>query len=286
MGTHVSAEPAEAAAAAAAAADAAARTAGIAVRSLRAPADLAALDGLFRSIWGESTVAPELLRALAHAGNYVVGAYAGGLLVGGCVGFFADPSARTLHSHAAGVSLNVRGRSVGFALKLHQRAWVLGRGIARIAWTFDPLVRRNASFNITKLAVRVASYERDFYGTMHDAINAGDRSDRLLVEWPLAAPAVVRACAGAPAEPALEELYEAGAAVLLDANAEGRPRVDAANSPVALVRVPPDIEALRRTDPSTARAWRDAVADTLGQLLTDGAEVTGFIRSGWYVVTR
>ena len=60
-------------------------------------------------------------------------------LVGACVGFHEEPPLQTLHSHIAGV---IRGpwRNVGFALKLHQRAWALRRGIAEIAWTYDPLV--------------------------------------------------------------------------------------------------------------------------------------------------
>ncbi|MYV97850.1 GNAT family N-acetyltransferase, partial [Streptomyces sp. SID3343] len=53
-----------------------------------------------------------------------------------------------------------------------------------------------------------------------------------------------------------------------------------------LVDVPADIEALRRTDPAAARAWRVAVREVLGGLLADGARVTGFHRKSCYVVTR
>jgi predicted GNAT superfamily acetyltransferase len=53
-----------------------------------------------------------------------------------------------------------------------------------------------------------------------------------------------------------------------------------------LVGTPSDIEALRGTDPGTAREWRSAVRDVLGELITSGARVTGFTRSGSYVTER
>ena len=93
----------------------------------------------------------ELLRAFTKAGNYVGGAFDGGRLVGACVGFFHAPAEDALHSHIAGVAPGLTGRNVGFALKLHQRAWALLRGVSEIAWTFDPLVSRNAYFNLVKL---------------------------------------------------------------------------------------------------------------------------------------
>ena len=45
---------------------------------------------------------------------------------------------------------------------------------------FDPLVRRNARLNLVRLGADVTDYLPDFYGAMDDAVNAGDRSDRLL----------------------------------------------------------------------------------------------------------
>ena len=87
------------------------------------------------------------------------------------------------------------GRHVGFALKLHQRAWALLRGVSEIAWTFDPLVSRNAYFNLVKLGAQPAEYLPNFYGTMLDTINGDDDSDRLLVRWRLRSPHVVAAAA-------------------------------------------------------------------------------------------
>jgi predicted GNAT superfamily acetyltransferase len=193
-----------------------------------------------------------------------------------------------MHSHIAGVSARLPGRHVGFALKLHQRAWAMSRGVTVITWTFDPLVCRNAYFNIGKLAASAVEYLPDFYGAMDDEINSGDDTDRLLVHWPLADDPVVRAARGVGIAADAAGLRAAGAAVALDAGPGGRPAPGLAGgeAPTILVRVPQDIETTRRDDGHAARLWRRAVRDVLGGLMADGGQVTGFDRSGWYVVRR
>jgi predicted GNAT superfamily acetyltransferase len=132
------------------AAQRAADAAGVRIRELASIGDLEAAVALFDEIWhpepGTQPISAELMKALSKAGNYVVGAYDadGGQLVGACVGFFGPPSHESLHSHIAGVSAAGLGRSVGFALKVHQRAWALQHDATEIAWTYDPLIRRNA----------------------------------------------------------------------------------------------------------------------------------------------
>ena len=88
-----------------------------------------------------------------------------------------------LHSHITGILPGVRRTGLGRAMKLHQRAWAADHGLAWVTWTFDPLVRRNAWFNLDVLGAEVHEYLVDFYGPIDDAINAGDESDRLLVAW-------------------------------------------------------------------------------------------------------
>ena len=270
----------------------AARAGGVQIRELAEMADLVRLCALVDDIWhpnpSNPPVTAELLRALARAGNYVAGAFAGDQLVGACAGFFGAPGERAMHSHIAGVSPGLPGKHVGFALKLHQRAWVLSRGATTITWTFDPLVCRNAYFNIAKLAALPIEYLPDFYGEMDDIINAGDDSDRLLVQWPLTADAVDRACQGAGCGADAARLRAAGVAVVLDIDAGGRPVIWDADPAAAtvLVRVPSDIESVRRHDAAVARRWRRALRWVLGGLMADGGQVTGFDRSGWYVVQR
>ncbi|MEV0787998.1 GNAT family N-acetyltransferase [Kribbella sp. NPDC050459] len=267
-----------------AAAEAAALSAGVVVREIWDLTELEGVVRLYGAIWGNGTnpqVTVELLRALTKAGNYVGGAFDGGRLVGACVGFFHAPAEDALHSHIAGVSRDGIGRGVGFALKLHQRAWALRRGVSEVAWTFDPLIRRNAYFNLVKLGARADEYLPNFYGAMTDAINGGDDSDRLLVRWRLADPAVTAACDGTPVA-----VGTGATVVALGISAAGAPVVGPADDATCLVAVPSDVEALRVREPALARQWRTAVRDTLGVLLADGGRITGFDRAGWYVVRR
>ncbi|MFC0105452.1 GNAT family N-acetyltransferase [Kibdelosporangium aridum] len=257
-------------------ASSAAQAAGVVVRELADLDDLNRVYRLYNEIWRPDPTNPpvttELLRAMTKAGNYVSGAFDGDRLVGACVGFFGTPPGVRLHSHVAGVSPAAMGRSVGYALKLHQRAWAISRGLTAIEWTFDPLVSRNAYFNLTKLGAVVAEYLPNFYGGMRDGINGDDESDRLLVQWNLHATRVTYG--------------DRSAVVALGRSATGLPVVGTVDGPELVVAAPPDIESLRRTDPAGAREWRVAVREVLGTLLAEGAWVTGFDRSGWYRVTR
>ncbi|MFG1994448.1 GNAT family N-acetyltransferase [Actinoplanes sp. NPDC048988] len=275
----------------ASAADLAAGGAGVRIRLLTELADLDAVYRLFDGIWhsgaAHAPVSREMLRAMSKAGNYVAGAYDRTGMVGACVGFFAAPERREVHSHVAGVVPAARGRDVGRALKLHQRAWALGHGVTRISWTFDPLVSRNAYFNVVKLGADPAQYLPDFYGPMGDAINGDDDTDRLLLHWNLAAPHVDRAARG-ERRPGCEvgALRRSGAVTALGRTPGNEPVEGTADGRTVLIAVPADIETLRRTDPACARRWRVAVRETLGPLIDDGATVRGFDRAGWYVLDR
>jgi predicted GNAT superfamily acetyltransferase len=281
------ATPAEAAALAA---GAAARAAGVTMREIADLGDFEAVCRLFDEIWrpdpNNPPVTSELLRALTKADNYVAGAFDGDELVGACVGFFGPPTLATMHSHIAGVSPAVMRRSVGFAIKTHQRAWAMRRGVTTISWTYDPLVSRNAFFNVVKLGATPAEYLANFYGGMNDGINGSDDSDRLLVNWRLDTPAVAAACAGAPQPREAERELARGAAVGLARSAHGGPVAGRLDGATVLVAVPPDVETLRSTDPGRAKEWRVAVREALTTLMTGGWEVAGFDKAGWYVLTR
>lgn len=244
----------------------AARAAGVEIRMVDDMAGHTAADRLWTEVWGGPAVPAEMLRALARTTNYVAGAYVGDRMVGACAGFFHAPDERALHSHVAGVSAGSVRRGIGYALKLHQRAWVLQQGVDTITWTYDPLVARNAHFNLVKLAARAVEYLPAFYGAMPDAINRGDESDRILVRWDLRDPRVVAACSGDG--PSAEEAGAAGAA------GPGR---------LVTVPVPADIETLRTTDPAAARRWRVAVREGLLPPLSGSGSVVGFGPGGYLV---
>ncbi|CAD5140311.1 GNAT family N-acetyltransferase [Microbacterium sp. Nx66] len=274
-------------AAAAASASAAASAAGVSIRLLDDVEDFTRVSELFQSIWtkqGEaSPVNVETLRALSKAGSYVGGAFDGHELVGACFGFFASPGRRALHSHIAGVSGRMRGRSVGFALKVHQRAWALSEGLEEISWTFDPLISRNAHFNLVKLAAEPTSYHRNFYGHMADALNGADDTDRMLVTWYLHDPRVVAAAGGAPGAP---DPSAADAVPLLSVGDDLAPLLTPTDARLVRVALPRDIEALRLRDPDRATRWRLALRATLGDLLDARGRVLSFDRSGAYTIDR
>lgn len=217
----------------------------IVIRPLNTLDEVFAASELFNAVWhgDRSGMAPNLLRALAHSGNYVVGMFAGDRMVGASAAFFAEPAARSMHSHITGVLPEYQSQGLGRRLKQHQREWALERGVGHITWTFDPLVARNAHFNLNVLGARVTEYLVNQYGAMDDGVNRGDQTDRLMVSWALAAP---------PAPKPPDE------------------RV------VASIEVPSDISAIRRENPADATAWRLRVRkDFLGRL-EDGLVVGGF----------
>ncbi|TYB68411.1 GNAT family N-acetyltransferase [Nonomuraea sp. PA05] len=285
----------------------AAARAGVVIRELHEIGEFEQVYRLFDEIWhpepANVPVTVELMAGFAHTGNYVAGAFAGGDLVGASIGFLAsgggsggasggtsgrvageassgapsgtsdrvagEVAAGALHSHVTGA---VIGKGVGYALKLHQRAWCRERGLERITWTFDPLVRRNAYFNLVKLGARPEAYLPEFYGAMADAINEGDASDRLLAVW--------RVTGEQDDKLPLDEAYP-----VVSEAADGRPAVEEGGGHrVLLVGTPRDVERLRRQDAAAARAWRMAVREALGGALDAGARVSGFTERGEYVV--
>jgi predicted GNAT superfamily acetyltransferase len=210
-----------------------------------------------QAVWGMSAplVSVELLTAFSHAGGYVAAAFDGDRMVGASVGFLADHHDRpALHSHITGVIDSRRHAGIGRAIKLHQRAWAIERGLGWITWTFDPLVRRNAWFNIAILGADVDAYLPSFYGEMTDAINVGDDSDRLLMAWDMSA-------------------------VLPHTPRDGAQQAD-----TTLVPTPFDIVELRRTERSAVATWRSETRQALTEALDSGRRVVGFTRAGEYVI--
>lgn len=245
-------------------AERAASASAVTISELASMDDHTAAIALLSRIWRRPpespVVPPELMRALSKAGNYIGGAYAADRLVGVAIAFHADPGRRALYSHIAGIDADHAGRSIGFALKQHQRAWALERGIARIEWTFDPLVARNAHFNIAKLGARPQEYLSDFYGAMNDGVNTDDETDRLLMRWELSDPEVAIRAGGGPVHPPARMPDD------------------------AVVAVPADIERTRREDRAEAQAWRVRVREQLTAALDAGGRIVGFDRGEGYII--
>jgi predicted GNAT superfamily acetyltransferase len=229
--------------------------AGIDIRPLDTVADVFTASAVLAEVWGgdRSGMPPNLLRALAHSGNYAVGLWDHERMVGASVAFFAEPAARSMHSHITGVLPGRQSKGLGRVLKQHQREWALARGVGHITWTFDPLVARNAHFNLRVLGTRVTEYLVNHYGPMDDGVNRGDETDRIMVSWALAAPPVPT--------PDLDRI-------------------------VATVSLPRDIEAIRRESQADAAAWRVRVRDEILGHLAAGLAIGGFDDARGYLFTR
>ena len=274
------------------AAGAAAR-AGVVVRAVDSVVELRGVADLFSRIWATPLVPPmphDIMRSLAHAGGRVHGAFREGQLVGASVAVFGSPASASCYSLIAGVSPETASRGVGLALKLAQRVWALRAGVVWMNWTFDPLLRRNARFNISRLGAVGTEYLVDFYGEIADGVNDPE-TDRLTVSWDLRA-ALPGSTASAdllgPRVPSGEDVPHA----ILAAGPAGEPVAgiasEAGSSGPGRLRcwIPDGILSIRRTDPGMARRWRLAVREALGGAIGDGYQVTGLMEPGWYVLEK
>src|SRR5215469_10481855 len=258
-------------------------SAGVVVRAVDSVVDLRGVADLFSRIWSAPLAPPmphDIMRSLAHAGGRVHGAFREGQLVGASVAVFGSPASASCYSLIAGVSPEAASRGVGLALKLAQRVWALRAGVVWMSWTFDPLLRRNARFNISRLGAVGTEYLVDFYGEIADGVNDPE-TDRLTVAWDL------RAALPGPAAPAGEGVPD----TILAAGPGGEPApgtVPQAGAGPGLLRcwIPEDMLTIRRTDPALARRWRLAVRAALGGAVGGGYQVTGALRTGWYVLEK
>ncbi len=158
----------------------------VSVELVDSPQKALQLAQVLADIWGEfNTVSVDVIVAVVHSGGYasLATSDASGVneVIGGSMALVGRHE-NMLHSHVTGVVRSAVNSGVGRELKQHQWSWAKKNGFAAISWTFDPLVRRNAHFNLITLGAKVVSYHRDFYGDLADLINAGDHTDRLVVE--------------------------------------------------------------------------------------------------------
>lgn len=247
------------------------------------------VTALLTTVWGTTLsaapISSDLLRSISHAGCNVAVAYdvngtqpgVGGTPVGAAVAI-VSPESVSAYSLIAGVLPGVADRGVGFALKQHQRSWAVARGFERMIWTFDPLVSRNARFNLTKLGAHSVEYVRDFYGLMEDEINSHDESDRLVAVWPLTTDRAIDCSNGRP-EPV--ELPDFSADDIRTTGPDGKPVLIEKDGSL-WCRVPADIVALRRHNADESAAWRSCIREVFITAFAAGYMASEVTRTGWY----
>ncbi|MDQ0895225.1 GNAT family N-acetyltransferase [Agromyces ramosus] len=256
-------------AAAEAAADAADTRSGVRTRPARR-AELGGVLARFESTWGGGRGADlATIQALHHAGNTVLVAVpasaadderadAAAAPIGATLGFLGWTGGLHVHSHMNAVDPAARGRGIGVALKLRQRAVCLAHGVTEMRWTYDPLIRRNAHLNLVRLGAEVTRFLPDFYGQLDDAITGTDRSDRFEVRWRLDGRRTARALGRGP----VPEWHAEGGLALAA-----------------------DFEALRAADPAAAARLRDESRAAFAVLGAGGLRAD-LDANGDYVFTR
>ncbi len=229
----------------------------IQVRALTQHAEFSAAVRLQQEIWGfeEIELLPVRLFVVAtKIGGQVFGAYEGDLLVGFCLAIpgLKPAGVYYLHSHMLGVRPEFRNAGVGRMLKLKQREEALGRGIALIEWTFDPLEIKNAYFNMERLGAIVRRYVLNQYGTTSSHLHGGLPTDRCTAEWWLNSPRVGAILEHGKHEPEPVEVT---------------------------ISVPANIAHLRENEPKLAREIQLRISEGFSAAFARNLAVIGFNRT-------
>ncbi len=268
---------------------------GIEIRLLETWDEMAAVEQVQRAVWGDeerNIVHQHMLVSIARNGGQILGAFDGDQLVGCSIGFLGtDVSDATrpamanlkLFSKRVGVLEAYRDRGVGYQLKVAQRDFAQQRGIRLITWTFDPLLSRNAYFNLRKLGAVSSVYYRDYYGTESPSLTLAGSSDRLQVDWWITSRRVERRLKGEREGLTLEQYLGAETIILnpTTAAADGTPwpgeRISEPGGMLVLVEIPADYHHIVHSDLVLARAWREHSRQVFAQVFSQDYVVTDFL---------
>ena len=189
-----------------------------------------------------------------QAGGWTLGAFVADRMVG-FVHHLAAVRGNEIsgYSHVMAVAKDYQNKGVGARLKWAQRERALSEGRKLIKWTWDPMLARNAHFNLNRLGATVESYLDDFYGIDYGADERlGLPSDRLSAAWKIDSDRVHALAKG------------------LEAPFEGKR--------VATIAVPADWNALVKRDAQRARAEQTRVREEFKRAFADKLICAGFER--------
>ncbi|MBT9259383.1 MAG: hypothetical protein KM310_06460 [Clostridiales bacterium] len=157
------------------------------VEEPRSRSDFSAMEELQIEVWSRDTSLPlPMLWVAVETGGLALVARrpAEDDVIGFCLAVAAfDGKDAWLWSHMAAVKEGWRSHGVGRALKYRQYHWARQRGFPLITWTFDPLMAKNAYFNLVYLKAMARTFFPNHYGPMDDPLNKGLPTDRFLCEW-------------------------------------------------------------------------------------------------------
>jgi predicted GNAT superfamily acetyltransferase len=194
-----------------------------------------------------------------QAGGWTLGAFVADRMVG-----FVHHLAGVLgnneifgYSHMMAVAKDYQNKGVGARLKWAQRERALRDGRKLIKWTWDPMMGRNAHFNLNRLGATVETYVDNFYGVDYGADRPEDDrpglpSDRLYAVWHIDSARVHALAKGA------------------DAPFEGKR--------VATIAIPADWNALLKRDVQRARDEQTRVREEFQRAFAERLICAGFER--------
>jgi predicted GNAT superfamily acetyltransferase len=227
-----------------------------------------AVVGIQEQVWGkDSEVVPaSLLVASIKRGGILLGAYQDDAMAGfvwSLPGWRGDGE-RTHWSHMLGVAPAARGSRIGEQLKWAQRDRALEQGVALIEWTFDPLQALNAHLNLSRLGCVAGQYLVDAYGPMFGPLHRGTPTDRLIAEWWIERPHVVRrkdSASGRGLTARSRDVSKAPAVLNVredsgwDVCGDVRTGLD---DPRVLIPIPSRFNEMQTSETQLALAWRSA----------------------------
>ena len=265
------------------------------VRQLRTHDEFIRCVELQHDVWGASfteRVSVGMLKVVQRIGGISAGAFEeDGRLVGFVFGLTGVERGRLVHwSDMLAVREHLRDHGIGRRLKEFQRETVRKLGVTRIYWTFDPLVSRNAHFNLTRLGAHVVEYVPDMYGgDTNSVLHRGVGTDRFIVAWDIAG-----AASGAGEDAVHGASSRTDAPILNRVGADGLPaipNVDGQVPTTVRVAVPEAIEQVQSQSIEDAARWRASTRRAFMWALDHGYRVRAFTRDdaahyGFYVCTR
>jgi predicted GNAT superfamily acetyltransferase len=189
------------------------------------------------------------------AGGWTLGAFVAERMVGFVHHLAAVRADNEIfgYSHVMAVAKDYQNKGVGARLKWAQRERALGEGRKLIKWTWDPMMSRNAHFNLNRLGAVVETYADNFYGMDYNLDQAiGLPSDRLSATWHIDSERV-RALAS-------------GSAAMIEA------------TPAAMIAIPSEWTTLVKQDPQRARDEQARVRAEFNHAFEQGLVCAGFAR--------
>jgi predicted GNAT superfamily acetyltransferase len=240
------------------------------IRVLTDPADYNQIPDLEIAVWGlpaKDVVSGNIIRAITLNGGVAHGAFDGGRMIGMALALVGLRGRKViLWSHMAAVLPELQGQGIGFALKQAQRDWALKQGYDEMRWTFDPIQRGNAHFNLHLLGSTSDIYHIDFYGSMADAINVSAPTDRLEAVWKLKDTRVKQLAVGDLPRDHRPSAFEAS--LLLRAEQDMPIACEVQQAPdFAYIQIP---RHARTLDASMMHTWRYALRDALQSAFARG----------------